>query len=311
MSGAYSSGGCGCVSVPTASTGILFSFGEYSRTLAAGLSCYVCCSGDVWIVPNKTQQFQVKTSSITQDNVNVTIETDIIYHITPDNSFKAFTSLANPKAHFTSLVENSIRSHATTHTWGQLYSKRDELSDLVRGNLLKEAGDRGFSIERVVVVGVHLPRELSDAMNTKATNEQLRLAAVDKAEAERLTAVANARAEAERTTLLAHAKAEQMKLSAQAQAEVDRLKGVGIAQQRFEIAKGLEAAAGALGKNMGISVDEASKMVFVAQYLETFREVGANNRATLMFPYATTVDDIPKVVMQGMSLLGDKKHLPV
>jgi len=302
---AVPTGSCGCVSIPSNATGILTHFGEFSKLLVGGLSCYCCCSDNVVLVFNNVKQWKVNTSTITRDNVNVRIETDIIYHIARADSWKAYSTLANAEAHFASLVENSIRAHATTHAWGELYSKRDELSDLVRGNLLKEASDRGFTIERVVVVGVHLPPDLTAAMNTKATNEQLRFAAVDRAEAERLTTVANARAEAERAMLLAEAKAQQMRLAAAAQADVDRLKGKGIADQRLEIARGIEQAATTLGEKMKMDPAEASQLVFTAQYLETLREMGANDRATVLFPYAASVGDIPRAIMQGMSLAGE------
>jgi regulator of protease activity HflC (stomatin/prohibitin superfamily) len=290
-------GSCGCASIPTNATGILESFGKFVETLGPGLACYCCCGGQVYLVHNNIRQLENKTATIDRDQVSLTITTQVQYQIPTASSKTAFYELSDPTSQINSYVDNCLRSYVPRHTSEELFQTKDTASAEVQKHLSDTMSKYGYTIVSVLLTHIALPANVQAAMNARAEQRLLRLAATETAEAARITMVTRSEAEARQMVLMAESKAKEMSILATARIEVDRAKGTGIAQQRAEIASGLERASMAIGSKMGMSGREAMRWVFASQYLEAITTMGSSNKSTMLYPMATSPNDVMRTVM--------------
>jgi hypothetical protein len=173
----------------------------------------------------------------------------------------------------------------------QVYNSKDSISNAVRDDLAQKISAYGYDIIRTLLTEIQLPASVSNAMNSKKENEQLKLATVEKSEAHRIA-----------TVVAAEAEASKMLKLAEAQAEVDRLKGKGLALQRMEVVRGLDSAVRAMSDDLRVPPERVLDVVLSVQYFDTLRDIGHNARA-VMVPFSSNPHDhIRTAFMQAEQL---------
>lgn len=311
MADRHEVGSCGCVSIPSNTTGILERFGRFIEPLMPGLTCYCCCTDTVYLVRNNIQQLENKTNTKTDDDVNITLVTAVQYQISSANSRTAFYSLEAPRRQIEAYIDNTIRSCVPKLTLDQLFASKDDVSNAVKSELSHVMKNYGYDIINTLITDIILPANILAAMNSKNENLQLKLATIEKSEANKIAVVANADAKAKEMMLMADSESKKMVMMAGAQAEADRLKGVGIAQQRMEIAKGLEQSSSVIGEKLKISPVDSMNYVIVTQQQDMLREIGAKNKSTLLVPYSTNPADIMRnTLIQSQQIIASGKEQP-
>src|SRR5271170_2343543 len=121
--------------IKTSTTGILTTFGKFTRTMAPGLNLYLPFVQKVHPVSNRTQQKEFEFRVLTQDKVFATMKIAIQYKIKEEDTPKAFFSLDRPIDQMGSYIENSLRSHAPKTPLTKLFESFDEISQVVSTDL--------------------------------------------------------------------------------------------------------------------------------------------------------------------------------
>ena len=127
-------------------------------------------------------------------------------------------------------------------------------------------------------------------MNEINEQQRLRMAAQEKGEAEKILRVKKAEGEA-----------ESMKLQ-----------GIGVANQRKAIIEGLKESIQEFQSGIpGVSASDVMGLVMMAQYFDTLKEIGANDKnSTILLPHSPgglkdIVDQLRESVMVG-NMVADK-----
>jgi len=258
---------------------------------------------------NKIRQLENKTTTIDKDQVAVTIVTEVQYQVTRDHTQLAFTQLRNPDAQMKSWIDNCLRSYATGHSIQQLFQSTNEAGDHIQDALQKTMSGYGYTIIKVLVTSILVPDAIRAAMNSRTEQSLLRVAQEQTSERNKIATTVQAEADATQMIRLAEAESRKKMILAQADAECQRLRGVGIAQERAEIAKGLQEACAGVGARMGVSAETAAGYVMATLQLDTLRAIGANNKATIMVPYATNPGELMRNTLMQAQLVGPEQHV--
>ena len=60
---------------------------------------------------------------------------------------------------------------------------------------------------------------------------------------------------------------------------------------------------------MGVSAETAAGYVMATLQLDTLRAIGANNKATIMVPYATNPAELMRNTLMQAQLVGPEQHV--
>ncbi|VBB18032.1 stomatin family protein [Yasminevirus sp. GU-2018] len=247
--------------VKTATTGIVTTFGKYTKTVGPGLKLYVPGAQVVHHVSNRTQQEGFNLRVLTQDKVFANLSLAIQYRIKEEDTAKAFFSLNNPIAQMSSYVENSIRSHAPKTPLSKLFESFDEISLKVTNDLKDKMSGHGFTIENILMTGIEPDKEVTDAINSISASERRKEAAKNEAEA------------------------NYVKLVKEAEADRDRrvLHGQGIAGQRAAILEGYKTSVAEMTRTTGMTPKDIFAFILQTQKLDTQETIGKSENAKILF----------------------------
>ena len=204
-------------------------------------------------------QLDVTVETKTSDNVFVKLKVSVQYKVIKDKVYEAFYKLDFPQDQITSYVFDVVRAVVPKMKLDDVFEKKDEIANSVKGELNDAMTNYGYDIIRALVTDIDPDTEVKAAMNKINAAERKKVAAQYEGDAERIRIVEKAKAEA----------------------ESKRLQGQGIADQRREIARGLEESVDVLNK-VGINSQEASALIVVTQHYDTLQAVGENTNSNLI-----------------------------
>jgi regulator of protease activity HflC (stomatin/prohibitin superfamily) len=187
--------------IKQSTSGVVTTFGKYSRTMKPGLRVYTPILQKVHRVSNRTQQNEFNFRVMTKDKVFTDMKLAIQYKIKEEDSYKALFSLDDPIAQMSSYVENSIRSHAPNTTLTTLYESFDKISDIISNDLREKMASHGFTIENILMKGIEPDPKITDAINSISASERLKEAAKNEADAYYIKKVKEAEADRDRKIL--------------------------------------------------------------------------------------------------------------
>jgi regulator of protease activity HflC (stomatin/prohibitin superfamily) len=247
--------------VPTATTGIVQSFGRFTGVATAGLNFYIPVVQRISLVDNRLQQeafsFEVKTS----DDVFTTVEIKVQYRIRPENSERAFFSLEKPKQQIDAYIENVVRAKAPSMTLNMLYQEQNAICESVSEKLSGCMEQYGYTIENTLITSIDPAPKVKAAMNAIYESERLKVAAKNEADAHYIKEVRQAEADKERK----------------------RLQGEGISEQRQAIIAGYEHGVNGMASSLGISSAAVVDFVLKTQHLDTMEAIGRSPNTKTIF----------------------------
>ena len=139
------------------------------------------------------------------------------YTVVSEKVYQAHYTLANTKKQMTDYVYDVIRSTLPTMTLDQAFESKEEVSLMVKEQLVEVFTTYGYTILQALVTDLSPDTRVRDAMNEINASKRLKEASYQRAEGEKVLKVKRAEADA-----------ESMYLS-----------GVGVARQRKAIMEGL------------------------------------------------------------------------
>lgn len=239
--------------------------GKFQRLACAGLGFKLPLFDQVVSYVNmRVQQLTVKVETKTRDNVFVHVTVAVQFSVFPDKVYQAYYSLTDATQQITAFVFDVVRAHVPSLDLDDVFLKKDEVAQAVKGSLGAQMSEYGYNILTALVTDIDPDERVKAAMNEINANQRLLEAAKAKGEAEKVLKVKQAEAEAESKAL----------------------QGNGIARERTEIARGLHDSAAMFQQGLpGANVQEAMVVLLMTQYFDMLKDVGARSN-TIMLPHS-------------------------
>ena len=239
---------------------IIERFGKFQSIRHSGLQIKIpIIDRIIGRISLRVLQLDVTVETKTSDNVFVKLKVSVQYKVIKNKVYEAFYKLDFPQDQITSYVFDVVRAVVPKMKLDDVFEKKDEIANSVKGELNDAMTNYGYDIIRALVTDIDPDTEVKAAMNKINAAERKKVAAQYEGDAERIRIVEKAKAEA----------------------ESKRLQGQGIADQRREIARGLEESVDVLNK-VGINSQEASALIVVTQHYDTLQAVGENTNSNLI-----------------------------
>ncbi len=242
-------------------------FGKFVRVATSGLNFKT-----PWIdwvagaINLRVQQLDVKVETKTEDNVFVQFVVSVQYFVMPEKVYEAFYKLDDPTKQITSFVFDVVRARVPKIKLDDVFEKKDEIADAVKGELAQVMDDFGYGIVKALVTDIDPDQKVKDSMNEINAAQRLRMAASEKGEADRILKVK----------------------AAEAEAQSKALQGKGIADQRRAIVDGLRESVAEFEKAVpGATAQDVMQLVLMTQYFDTLKEIGASSQTnTILIPHS-------------------------
>lgn len=259
--------------IPTSTTGIVQTWGKFTKTLDPGVKLYLPIMQKISVVSNRLRQnnfeFEVKTS----DNVFSTVEVSIQYEILPSNTTRAFFSLEDPKEQVKSYIDNAVRSHVSNMTLDQLFTSQNDISEIVNSTLSNIMEQYGYTIKNTLITRIDPSEGVKMSMNKIQEDKNLRQAAIQQAEAEYVLTVKQAEADKLRK----------------------KLQGEGIRDLRIAILDGFQEKISEMSNSFQLSPAEVISFVQNIQKLDTLESMGQSPNTKILFMDTNTSSNIQSV----------------
>lgn len=254
--------------IQTSTTGVVQTFGRFSRLAKPGLRIYIPIVQKITPVSNRLQQKSVHLQVKTKDNVLTNLGIDVQFRVCQEDTELAFFSLDDPIGQMNAFVKNVVRARVPKMRLDELFESPDEISNAINERLAPKMQTHGFKIESTLLTTIDPDSEVMKAMNQINASERLKEAAVNEAEADYIKQVKNAEADRDRK----------------------RLQGEGISQQRIEIMKGYQTGVSEMADGFGMDHKQIVEFVLKTQYLDTMENIGKTNNTKTLF-LNSSIDD--------------------
>jgi len=210
----------------------------------------------------RVQQLTLDVETKTKDNVFVKIPVSVQYHVIADKVYAAFYKLANPKQQISSYVFNVILGHVPKMNLDDAFLQQSDIAIAIKQGLDDVMQTYGYAIDQALVTDIQPDEKVKAAMNEINAAQREQVAAQARGEADKILKVKQAEAEAESKAL----------------------QGQGIANQRKAIVEGLRQSVEAFSSAVeGTTAKDVMMLVLVTQYLDTIKEIGANDKSNTLF----------------------------
>ncbi|OGV66013.1 MAG: protease [Lentisphaerae bacterium RIFOXYB12_FULL_65_16] len=247
--------------------GVVQRFGKFVRIARPGLNIKIPYIESVAGRANlRVQQLDVRVETKTEDNVFVHVVVSVQYFVHPERVYEAFYKLDDPETQITSFVFDVVRARVPMIKLDDVFEKKDEIADAVKGELSQMMDDFGLGILKALVTDIDPDAKVKAAMNEINAAQRMRVAASEKGEAERILKVK----------------------SAEAEAQSKALQGKGIADQRRAIIDGLRESVAEFKETVqGSSAQDVMSLVLMTQYFDTLKELGSSSQTnTILIPHS-------------------------
>ena len=171
-------------------THIVERFGRFVRLCTPGLNFKIPLieqvSGKVSL---RIMQLNVEIETKTLDDVFVKIVTAVQYRILPQKIYEAFYTLDNAEGQIQAFVFDVVRAKVPKIKLDDVFSKKDEIADVVKEELKEVMNEFGYDIVKALVTDINPDAKVKTAMNEINEAQRLRIAAMERGEAEKILKV--------------------------------------------------------------------------------------------------------------------------
>ncbi|PYV84380.1 MAG: SPFH domain-containing protein [Acidobacteria bacterium] len=253
----------GFFQVETAAAVVVQRMGKFQRVATAGMNFKLPYIDQIaGRIDLRVQQLALDVETKTKDNVFVKIPVSVQYHVIPEKVYEAFYKLANPKQQISSYVFNVILGHVPKMNLDDAFLQQSDIAIAIKDGLDDVMKTYGYAIDQALVTDIEPDEKVKAAMNEINAAQREQVAASARGEAEKILKVKQAEAEAESKAL----------------------QGQGIANQRRAIIEGLKQSIEAFSAAVeGATAKDVMMLVLVTQYLDTIKEIGAQDKSNTLF----------------------------
>lgn len=253
----------GFFQVRTAEAVVIQRMGKFQRVANAGMNFKAPWFDQIaGRIDLRVQQLALDVETKTKDNVFVKIPVSVQYHVIPDKVYEAFYKLASPTQQISSYVFNVILGHVPKMNLDDAFLQQSDIAVAIKQGLDDVMQTYGYAIDQALVTDIQPDEKVKAAMNEINAAQREQVAASARGETEKILKVKQAEAEAESKAL----------------------QGQGIANQRKAIVEGLRQSVESFSAAVeGTTAKDVMMLVLVTQYLDTIKEIGANDKSNTLF----------------------------
>ncbi len=213
--------------VPQKAAPIVERFGKYRKTLPPGLNVIVPFADRVRYTIDLRENVASfpPQSVITEDNLSVAIDTIIYYQVT--DPVAAIYEILDFLSAIEQLTMTTLRNIIGGMDLEETLTSREQISDVLRGELDSATGKWGIRVNRVELRGIDPPASITDAMEKQMRADRDKRAAILTAEGDRQSAILRAEGEKQGAILTAEGDRQATILRAQADREASILRAQG------------------------------------------------------------------------------------
>lgn len=146
-------------------TGVVTTFGKYSRLAYPGVNFYIPFVQKIDIVNNRLCENQCNIIVRTADKVFPKLDISIQYRVLPEDSASAFFEMANPISQMISYTDNIVRKVSSGLTLDSLFESQSHIADAILEDVGPKMKKAGFTIESAQIRNILLPDEILKSMN--------------------------------------------------------------------------------------------------------------------------------------------------
>ncbi|WLR52813.1 SPFH domain-containing protein [Bacillus tianshenii] len=240
--------------VPSTHVYVIEKLGKFDRLITAGLNWIKFTERIVNKIDMRTQTLDTdKQSVITKDNVTMTIDAVVYFHVT--DAHRATYKVNDYLKAMTYLIQTTLRNQIARMEMEEALSNKEEINKHLSVSLDESTDEWGVKVERVEIKDMTPPDDIREAMEKQMKAERERReqilrsqgakeASITEAEGRKRSAILNAEAEKESSILkgeaekeyhIRTAEGEAAAIEMRAQAEAKRLKYVLQALKEAEV----------------------------------------------------------------------------
>ena len=264
--------------VPQSSVFILERLGVYKTTWEAGLHIRVPFIDKVARRISLKEQVAnfPPQNVITKDNCIVQIDSVVFFHVEDPKNFTY--RVMEPIEGLASLVATTLRNYIGNLTLEDTMISREEINQHMKNHLNESVSKWGISVNKVEILNIIPPRDVSESMEKQIKAERDKRAAILNAESAKLSAVLVSEGEKEAKILKAEADKQASILKAQADKEAALLRAEAEAESILKIntaiAEGIEK----------INKAKPSNEYIQLQQIDALSKIGTSNSSKLIIP---------------------------
>jgi regulator of protease activity HflC (stomatin/prohibitin superfamily) len=265
-------------------------FGKFMRLCNPGLNFKIPLidqiSGKVSL---RIMQLNVEIETKTLDDVFVKIVTAVQYRILPQKIYEAFYTLDNAESQIQSFVFDVVRARVPKIKLDDVFSKKDEIANVVKEELKEVMNEFGYDIVKALVTDINPDAKVKVAMNEINEAQRLRIAAMERGEAEKILKVKQAEAEAESKIL----------------------QGKGVSGQRKAIIDGLKESLSHFQESVrGSETIDVMTLILMVQYFDTLKDMGMHGKmSTILIPHSpSALQDLYQQIRNAVITGGQVNH---
>jgi len=253
--------------------GLVETFGQYSRTVNAGLVLIFPPFQALRTVDMREQVMDVPPQEvITKDNASVAVDAVIYFQIA--DPAKVVYNVANFSLASIKLAQTNLRNIIGEMELDQTLTSRERINDTLR-RVLDEATDKwGVKVVRVEIQRIEPPKDITESMSRQMKAERNKRAAILEAEGLKQAAILKAEGGKEAVVLEADGQKQSQILRAEGQAEA--MKRVADAQ-KYQTEVVYQA----------IHNGNPTKDLIAIKYLETLEKMSEGPATKILLPLET------------------------
>ncbi|KAI9504384.1 hypothetical protein BX070DRAFT_238910 [Coemansia spiralis] len=169
--------------IPQGYIGLVSRFGRYYKTADPGLVSVNPMTEKVEYVDTKMQIRTIEQLPIvTKDNVSVSIEAVLYWHIT--DPYLAIYGVSDVSQALVERTQTTLRAVLGGRDLQDLIENRDTIASSITEIIDKPAHDWGVTVESILIKDVSMSRELQDSLASAATQQRIGESKIIQAKAE-------------------------------------------------------------------------------------------------------------------------------
>lgn len=224
---------------------------------------------------------------ITKDNCIVQIDSVVFFHVEDPEKFTY--KIMEPIEGIANLVSTTLRSYIGNLTLEDTMTSREEINQHMKTTLNESTSKWGISINKVEILDIIPPRDVSESMEKQIKAEREKRASILNAEATKQSAILISEGEKEAKILKAQAEKEAAILNAQAEKEAKLLKAQAEKDAKILEAEGESEAILKIQEATARGIEEInssnpSNEYLALQQIEALKQIGINKSTKIIIP---------------------------
>mmetsp|Transcript_10539 Transcript_10539/g.14776 ORF Transcript_10539/g.14776 Transcript_10539/m.14776 type:complete len:274 (+) Transcript_10539:78-899(+) len=158
--------------VPESNLGIVTEFGKYSKSLKAGLHYINPLSEMVIFVDQRERVIDLKKQSImTKDNVNITIDAVVYYHI--EDAYRSLFAVENVEVAIREIAKTTLRDVFGNVMLQEALETKEKMAAQIKEIIEKPTFNWGTTITRVLIQEIIFSKDLQNNLSAAATAKRI------------------------------------------------------------------------------------------------------------------------------------------